>query len=54
MDAHGGSPKRIGIGMRGRIPNVRLNRDGKRLAFIVTTQGEEIWVLEHFLGGTLR
>lgn len=43
----GGTPKRIGLENSG--PVVKLSPEGKRIAFVVSTPGEEVWVLENFL-----
>jgi Tol biopolymer transport system component len=43
----GGTPKKIGLENAG--PAVKLSPDGKHVAFMVSTPGEEVWVLENFL-----
>jgi len=49
VDIQGGPPRRVGIRMVGEMRGFKLNRDQKRLAFMVNKAGEEIWVMENFL-----
>lgn len=48
VDRNGGIPKKMGIESAG--PAVKLSPDGKQVAFEDGASGEEIWVLENFLG----
>jgi Tol biopolymer transport system component len=47
-----GEAKPIGIDMAGIIRGLRLNPDGKRIAFLNGDEKQEIWVMENFLDDT--
>jgi len=51
VDAQGGTPTRLGLGMTGEMIMFKLNPDGKRLTFMVTSVGEEIWAMGNFING---
>jgi hypothetical protein len=42
----------MGIDMAGIIRGLRLNPDGKRIAFLNGDEKQEIWVMENFLDDT--
>jgi len=50
VNARGGPPRRLGLRMLGEMRGFKLNPDNRRLAFMVNRTGEEVWVMENFLG----